>query len=241
MKLDPVKVDELRKEKGFSVNGLSHLLGVCRTTIWKWIRGILIPNERKVRKLADVLEVPVNEISDLDKTASKSRSKLSSFADSINSFSDSGIAKKQQDFMAFTRALNKLNQDVVCTNIILKAILSSTDLIIYMKDLNNQYITASSSFIANLNLLPTYDVISKTDEEFFTLRDAKKNSDEDIKVMDTGKPVINEERYIPGSRRKKWGLISKYPILDNNNKIAGLIGVIHDITEKKTEEKNSKG
>jgi PAS domain S-box-containing protein len=236
MKLDPVKVDNLRKEKGLSVNGLSHLLGVCRTTIWKWIRGLLIPSERKVRKLADVLEVPVNQISDLPNSASKSGAGLNSFSEALNAFSDSAMMKKQQDFQSFTCALNKLNQEVVYTNILLKAILTSTNIIIYIKDLNNQYIAGSSSFIANLNLLPNYNVNGKTDEEFFTARDAKKNSDEDIEVMNTGESVLNRESYIPGSRRRKWGLISKYPILDNNKNIAGVIGVIHDITDKKDNE-----
>jgi transcriptional regulator with XRE-family HTH domain len=236
MKLDPVKVDELRKEKGLSVNGLSHLLGVCRTTIWKWIRGLLIPNERKVRKLADVLEVPVNEISDLSGSAPQSNSKISNFASALDSFAGSGILKKQQEFQAFSTALNKLNQETVYTNIILKAILSSTDFIIYIKDAEQKYITASSSFIANLNLLPGYSVIGKTDEDFFTVRGAKNNSDEDSKVINTGDSVINREAYIPGSRRKKWGLISKYPIFDNEKKISGVIGIIHDISDKKAKE-----
>ena len=233
MKLDPVKVEELRKEKGLSVNGLSHLLGVCRTTIWKWIRGLLMPNENKVRKLADVLEVPVNEISDLSNSVSKSASALDSFALSLESFADSGMLKKQQEFQSFSRTLSKLNQEVVYTNIILKAILSSTDLIIYIKDVNMKYITASSSFIANLNLLPKYSVLGKTDEDFFPLRDTKRNNDEDCEVINTGKPIVNREDYIPGSRRRKWGLISKYPILDNDRKISGVIGIIHDITEKR--------
>ena len=42
--------------------------------------------------------------------------------------------------------------------------------------------------------------------------------------------------YIPGTRKKGWGLISKIPILDLKGNIAGIVGTIVNITERKIAE-----
>ena len=48
------------------------------------------------------------------------------------------------------------------------------------------------------------------------------------------------ENYIPGTRKKKWGLISKYPLYDSDSKIQGVVGTIVDITDlKNSEQKNA--
>ena len=44
--------------------------------------------------------------------------------------------------------------------------------------------------------------------------------------------IANKVNFIPGSRRKKWGLISKYPIKSNKGRPIGLIAIISDITKK---------
>ncbi|HJO95241.1 MAG TPA: PAS domain-containing protein [Victivallales bacterium] len=239
MKLDLDKIQDLREDKGLSINGLSKLLGVCRTTLWKWIKGLLTPNEDKVRKLADVLEVPVNKISDLDAARPKSNQTLNTLASSLNSFGDSNMLKQQQKFDYFTKSITDLNKEMVHTNIITKALLSSTDIIFYIKDLNLNYITANNAFIDTLKLNSEFCVAGKKDEDLITLSEAERNSKEDSNVITSGQPVLNREGVIPGSRRRKWGIISKHPIYDNENKIAGLVASFVDITEKKRKEKDS--
>ncbi|MCP4177545.1 MAG: PAS domain-containing protein [bacterium] len=236
MKLDLDKIQDLREDKGLSINGLSKLLGVCRTTLWKWIKGLLIPNENKVRKLADVLEVPVNKISDLDAAQPKSKQTLNTLASSLQSFGDANMQKQQKKFEYFTKTINDLNKELVNTNIITRALLSSTDILFYIKDLNLEYITANNAFIENLKLNQDFIVTGKMDEDFITLSEAERNSKEDRTVITSGKPVVNREGIIPGSRRRRWGIISKHPVYDSENKIAGLVASFVDITDKKRKE-----
>jgi PAS domain S-box-containing protein len=80
-------------------------------------------------------------------------------------------------------------------------------------------------------------VAGKSDDCFFSIKEAKLNNEQDKKVLQTGKAIKDIEQYIPGSRKKKWGIISKLPITDNDNKTIGILGIILDITEKKEAEK----
>ena len=56
-------------------------------------------------------------------------------------------------------------------------------------------------------------------------------------MLESGIALVNKEGYIPGSKNKLWGLISKYPILDSNGKMAGVFGTFVDITHKREQEK----
>jgi hypothetical protein len=47
---------------------------------------------------------------------------------------------------------------------------------------------------------------------------------------------FTEETYIPGSRRKKWGIITKTPIINSAGNVSGIVGTIIDITERRKEE-----
>jgi len=81
-----------------------------------------------------------------------------------------------------------------------------------------------------------YDITGKIDKDFFATKEAKQNEDEDRQVLLSGKPMLNYESYLPGSRRKKWALISKYPIFDSQNKVEGILAVQIDISARKKEE-----
>ena len=67
--------------------------------------------------------------------------------------------------------------------------------------------------------------------------EAKENHDQDYNILLTGKSIIKQENYIPGSRKKKWGLINKTPIFDITGKITGIMSSFIDITDRKLAEK----
>ena len=88
-------------------------------------------------------------------------------------------------------------------------------------------------FLKNLSLNKDFNVNGKTDNDFFTASEAKQITEQDHIVISTGRPITNIDAYIPGSRKKKFGLLSKFPIFDSYRKIAGIIVVINDITDRK--------
>ena len=53
---------ELRKKKGYSQQELAIRLNVVRQTISKWEKGLSVPDADTLIKMAEVFEVPVNEL-----------------------------------------------------------------------------------------------------------------------------------------------------------------------------------
>jgi len=54
---------------------------------------------------------------------------------------------------------------------------------------------------------------------------------DDLHVVQTGEPVIDQEEYLP--HRDQWNLTSKVPWYDESGSVRGIIGVARDITERK--------
>lgn len=111
---------------------------------------------------------------------------------------------------------------------------------LYVKDSHLNYIIVNKAFLNNLSLNESYKSTGKNDNDFFPAIEAKQNSLQDQEVLNTGVAIIDKEGFIPGTRKKKWGLISKMPIFDSIGKITGLIGTYVDITDRKKEEEKRK-
>jgi PAS domain S-box-containing protein len=234
------KIELLRKKRGLSVTGLCSLININRTTFWSWKKNIYMPGENNIRSLAKALNVSVTEISDLEETVSASSNNLS---DSINSWYLLGIrGRKQQnkEFSFINREIFKLEEKLSQATTIINALLKSMQTIFYVKDRNLKYITANNSFLNNVNLNEDYNVIGKADKDFFNSKEAQINQEQDELVTNTGKPVVKNEGYIPGTRKKKWGIISKHPIYDSEGGIAGVVGTFVDITDRKLSEETRK-
>ena len=73
------------------------------------------------------------------------------------------------------------------------------------------------------------------DADFFSEIEAKQNTEEDKQVILSGK-ALHREGFIPGSRKKKWGMISKIPFFDSSKKVAGVMGYFIDITVRRKNE-----
>ena len=238
MKFYPEKLLKKRKKEGLSCSKLSSKIGVGRTTYWKWESGKSIPNENFIRQLAKILNISVREISDLEPAQPISEIDYSDTITSWLSFMDMDFEIFQQK--SINEALQKilsLNNELLRASVITRALLKATTSIMYIKDKDLKYMTANDAFLKNLSLTSQYNVLNKTDEDFFSKNEAKLNHEEDKQVFKSGKPLIGLERHIPGSRKRKWGYISKQPILDKNNKISGVIGSFTDITKLKEIER----
>ena len=56
----PIK--RLRKSKGLTQDELSLLLEVTPLYLWKWEKGHMRPSERRLRQLADLFDMDVEEL-----------------------------------------------------------------------------------------------------------------------------------------------------------------------------------
>jgi PAS domain S-box-containing protein len=236
MKIYFDKINKIRREKGLSIEGLCKLTGITRTSLWRWEKEKQIPSEMNMIKLAQVLDVSVREISDMKDLKLVEKQNFSNAVDSWKLLGKMDYSKQKDKFDNILNELNELNSNVTQTKIIINALKSSIDIIFYIKDSNLKYLIASNSFIKNLNLNNNYEVFGKSDFDFFSKQEAERNNEEDKEILKGNNSIVYKEGFILGSRKKKWALIKKQPVMNSETKIVGVIGIYIDISDKKTVE-----
>ncbi len=110
---------------------------------------------------------------------------------------------------------------------------SSTDAIL-LKDLDGRYLVinaAGASFLGR----PIAEIIGKRDDELFDPQSAEAIMAFDRQVMTSRTPRSTEE-LLSVEGRQRWFATSKVPYTSPEGRILGLIGVAHDITERKLTE-----
>jgi len=109
--------------------------------------------------------------------------------------------------------------------------------LIYMKDLNRQYIYANKVTLKLFNC-SAEELIGNGDSKFFPPETVAKLKAVDERVLERGEATMEEIDVSPHSPEWRVYLEVKYPIYDDAGKIFGLCGISTDITEhKQLEEK----
>lgn len=230
------KLKSIRKRKKISSKELAHIMGITRTTLSSWENGKIIPSEVKIRAIAKALEIAVNEISDLKVEKNFSETSLAPLASDIESLLLENDNNNQKDAQFLCSNIMTMSKKITEARLIIEAIFSSLPINFYIKGTDLSYISANEAFIQSLNLSKYYDIKGKKDIDLFPHNDAKINSEMDKNVINSGKSILNIEGHIPGSRNRKWCLISKIPIIDDKGSAEGLISYFIDITAKKKAE-----
>ena len=226
------KFKEIKNRKKVSTNTLSEIMGVHRVTIWNWEKGKKIPTELKIRKLADILDTSINEISDLEPEHGKSDLELSEVIKPWLKFADKDNKEVFGKFNKYMAIIQEQYKKLQKSTVIARALLSSIESLLYIKDKHNKYITANRAFRNTLSLTEQYDIEGKSDIDFFSKKEAIENTAEDNEIIKSGNSIRNVECYIPGTRKKRVGLVSKVPIFDPDKKIIGIIVNYIDVTDR---------
>jgi PAS domain S-box-containing protein len=229
------KFKEFRLKKGINVSEAARKSGTSRVSIWSWETGKSEPSSKNIKILAEVIGRNVSDISDLEEDVPNSEVPLASILKPYTFFNDNKTIERLAGKGHLLETISNLYDDLAQATTIINSILSNIPSMFYIKDLKQKYVTANKSFIVNYsNEQFNYaSIVGKIDADFMPKNDALKNSEKDDQVIKTGKPIKNSISYLPGSRKKRWALISKYPILDTQNRVTGLIGTFVDITDEK--------
>ncbi len=239
MKFYREKFKEIRIRKKFQIKELAEKMELNRSTLWLWEKGKIQPSEKKIKALAKILDISLDIISDMQPEIPVSETETGKYKKVISSWislTDTDLrnrAKNQEKYLnILINQLKESNQAIS----VFRALINFSDAMLYVKDVNQKYIAASKTFLKLLSLPEERSLIGKTDSDIFPKHEAKENLEEDERIMSTGKAVRNKESLIPGSRKKKWGIISKIPTFDSEGKITGIIGSFMDITGRKNAE-----
>jgi PAS domain S-box-containing protein len=108
---------------------------------------------------------------------------------------------------------------------------------IYFKDKDSVYISCNSNFAEDLQIKPA-EFAGHTDYDFYPRNLAEKYRADDKRVIESGHTERIEERYIVRGQERTVETF-KTPIIDENGKIVGVLGIFHDITKQKERERES--
>lgn len=121
--------------------------------------------------------------------------------------------------------------------ILLRTLIDNLPDAIYVKDTECRKTVANLADVHNIGLHSEKEVLGKNDFELFPKYLAEGFYADDQAVIQTGQPALNREEFvIDENGQKRWLLTSKLPLRDEKNRIIGLVGVGHDITERKLAE-----
>jgi two-component system, sensor histidine kinase and response regulator len=135
-------------------------------------------------------------------------------------------------YNAFERKNAEIN--LIESRQMLRNILDTIKVRVFWKDLELNYLGCNQSFAYDAGFDSTEEIVGKNDYQMPWTGEAKNYQEDDKKVINSGKPLLNfEEEQTDARGRKKWLLTSKIPLRDAHGVVIGMLGTYQDITEQK--------
>jgi PAS domain S-box-containing protein len=117
----------------------------------------------------------------------------------------------------------------------LSAVVENTDYPVFIKDQDGVYLWANEA-TADVFGVDRGDVVGATDEELFDAASVAAIRAFDEEVMAAGESRTRETETTVDGERLVW-LDNKYPYRDESGEVVGVMGVSHDVTERKRRER----
>lgn len=143
--------------------------------------------------------------------------------------------KKQMELNA------KMRESLAREKAFLDALLENAPEHIYFKDKDSKFIRFSKSMLDLFDLQSTDELLGKSDFDFFDDEHARPAFEDEQKIIETGKPIIDlleKETHKDGS--VTYVNTSKIPLKNEEGKIIGTFGISKDITQTKITEQELK-
>jgi two-component system sensor histidine kinase/response regulator len=108
---------------------------------------------------------------------------------------------------------------------------------VFVKDAESRFITANRATLRTLGANSLEEVLGKTDFDFLPQALAAQYFADEQEVVRTGEPLFNHEEVVVGADgTPRWLLTTKVPLRDGDGTVVGLVGMSHDITQRKRGE-----
>jgi PAS domain S-box-containing protein len=130
----------------------------------------------------------------------------------------------------------RAEEALAAERLLLRDVVSNLPISIYAKDLTLRKTLTNQADLAIIGK-PEAEVLGQTDYAVFPAELAAKFAANDRQVLTSGQPLLDrEEEIIDPDGRRRWLLTSKLPRRNEQGEIIGLLGIGHDITERKRQE-----
>lgn len=116
----------------------------------------------------------------------------------------------------------------------MQAILDNSPAVIFAKDLQGKYILANQQFAKTFKLEPA-EITGKTDVELFSHDLAAKFQQSDRAALDAEHALESEESIFLNGEKRDF-LSIKFPLMDHNDEIYAVCGILTDITERNKQQ-----
>ena len=109
---------------------------------------------------------------------------------------------------------------------------------IYFKDLDGKFLQISSSMSKYFGLNNPNEAVGKSDFDFFDLTYANRKCDDELRIIQTGKPIkdYDEPDVFHIGCDSKWMSTTKWPLRTAEGNIIGTFGISRDITHRKIQQ-----
>jgi PAS domain S-box-containing protein len=105
---------------------------------------------------------------------------------------------------------------------------------IYVKDADSRIVLGNLAYARALGADDPEEIVGKTDFDFRPQEVATKYRADELAIMESGTPLINQEQmHTDQTGIQRWVLATKAPWRDSQGKIVGIVGISRDITEIK--------
>jgi len=120
---------------------------------------------------------------------------------------------------------------------LMRALIENSPEQIFVKDRDSRFLLCNPSMVHIFGVKSVEEIIGKTDYDFHSPELAAEFYLREQRLMQTGQPIIGEEqRIVDADGNVRWVISTKAPWRSENGEVIGLIGINHDITERKKSE-----
>ncbi|REJ95714.1 MAG: PAS domain S-box protein [Planctomycetota bacterium] len=104
---------------------------------------------------------------------------------------------------------------------------------IYFKDVQGRFIRISQGLAERLGLSDPSAAVGKSDADFFPSEYAQAAAEDERTVIESGRRIIDKpENPVWPTGGEEWVSTSKVPLYDAEGRVAGILGISHDITAR---------
>jgi PAS domain S-box-containing protein len=108
---------------------------------------------------------------------------------------------------------------------------------IYVKDAKSRWVVANRALAELVGAKTPEELLGKTDFDFFPKDLAAAFFSDEQAVIQSGQALVNhEERAVAATGNTRWTSTSKVPWRDKLGQVIGIMGIGHDITQRKSAE-----
>lgn len=124
----------------------------------------------------------------------------------------------------------------------LRLLLDLIPQLVYVKDAESRMLYANRAQVVALTRDSEADIRGRTDRDFYAEELATKFREDERRVIESGRPIINEiERgRDPVTGDDTWMMTTKVPIRDAEGTVTGIVGIGADVTRQRATEQRAR-